>query len=283
MNYIKLITAFFKKAADDQRITPSHFCLYLSIFRVWNTNRFENPIQVSRSELMKFNKIKSKATYHKCMKELQEYGYLKYCPSYHPNKGSEINLFGFCTGEAELIHTSTNIEQVEAFNPFNNQTTKIYTGSKCEPSQFKICTATSSINEPFINYLNYKHINKQEKKSVIQKMNGQIFPPQEEKEREGKEKLRQKKSTNASIAPTIEEVKNYFTANQLSISEAEKFFHYNQSKGWSVGNNKNLTDWKPLAALWVINAGSNVKKEKQARKSLKNHHIENDKNYDEPF
>jgi hypothetical protein len=114
-------------------------------------------------------------------------------------------------------------------------------------------------------------------------MNEQIPTPFEEENREAKEKLRQKKNNNASIAPTIEEVKNYFAANQLSISEAEKFFHYNQSKGWSVGNNKNLMDWRPLATLWTLNAGSNAKKEKQVRKSLKNHHIENDKNYDEPF
>jgi hypothetical protein len=281
MNYIKLITAFFKKAADDHRITPSHFCLYLSIFRMWNINRFVNPINVSRSELMKFNKIKSKATYHKCMKELQEYGYLLYAPSYHPNKGSEINLFSFCTGEAELIHTSIIIEQVGASNPFNNQTTKIYTGSKCEPSQFKICTATSSINEPYINYINNKHINKQEKKSVVQKMNGQTVS--ENNRSEAKEKLSQKKSNHTPSIPTLEEVKSYFSVDQLSMIEAEKFFHYNQGKGWSVGNNGKIMDWKPMATLWVLNAGNNAKKEKQANKSLKNHHIENDKNYAEPF
>jgi len=43
---------------------------------------------------MKASRIRSKATYHKALKELQLYGYLKYAPSYHPVKASEVILIG---------------------------------------------------------------------------------------------------------------------------------------------------------------------------------------------
>jgi hypothetical protein len=39
---------------------------------------------------MKASRIRSKATYHKALKDLQMYGYVKYLPSYHPLKASEV-------------------------------------------------------------------------------------------------------------------------------------------------------------------------------------------------
>lgn len=41
---------------------------------------------------MKDSRIRSKATYHKALGELQKYGYFKYAPSYHPQKASEIEI-----------------------------------------------------------------------------------------------------------------------------------------------------------------------------------------------
>jgi hypothetical protein len=39
---------------------------------------------------MAFSKVASIATYHKCIKELDEYGYIRYQPSYHPKLGSQV-------------------------------------------------------------------------------------------------------------------------------------------------------------------------------------------------
>ena len=44
---------------------------------------------------MRISKISSKATYHKCMRELNDKGYIKYEPSYNPFKGSMVILFNF--------------------------------------------------------------------------------------------------------------------------------------------------------------------------------------------
>ena len=43
---------------------------------------------------MKLAHIGSIATYHKCIKQLKEFGYLEYFPSYDPSLGSQIYLNG---------------------------------------------------------------------------------------------------------------------------------------------------------------------------------------------
>ena len=49
-------------------------------------------MNITRKEILSAGKVKSKATYHKCMKELHEYGYIKYDPTYNPFKGSVITM-----------------------------------------------------------------------------------------------------------------------------------------------------------------------------------------------
>lgn len=42
---------------------------------------------------MKVAHIGSIATYHKCIKELQQFGFIEYRPSFDPSLGSQINLY----------------------------------------------------------------------------------------------------------------------------------------------------------------------------------------------
>ncbi|HVT86691.1 MAG TPA: hypothetical protein VHD35_15915 [Chitinophagaceae bacterium] len=100
MNYIKHLTGFFDLVVKDERLNPTHISLYVALFQYWNVNRFKNPISISRSETMKVSKISAKGTYHKCMKELHEYGYIKYDPSYNPFRGSLVHLVNFENGKA---------------------------------------------------------------------------------------------------------------------------------------------------------------------------------------
>jgi len=90
MNYIKHLTGFFDKVINDDTLNPTHISLYIALFQFWNSNRFRNPISISRDEVMRISKISSKATYHKCLKNLHALGYIKYEPSYNPYKGSMV-------------------------------------------------------------------------------------------------------------------------------------------------------------------------------------------------
>jgi hypothetical protein len=95
MNYIKHLTGFFNRVILDEKLNPTHISLYIALFQYWNVNRFQNPISISRSEIMRISKISAKGTYHKCMKDLHDLGYVKYQPSYNPFKGSLVFLTPF--------------------------------------------------------------------------------------------------------------------------------------------------------------------------------------------
>ncbi|WP_158797518.1 hypothetical protein [Pedobacter sp. L105] len=90
MNYLP--TVFLRKAADDVRLLPSHLSLVMAIFYFRDDNTPGAPTRISRSKLMRFSRIRSIVTYHKCLKELISFGYINYVPSYHPTNASLIWL-----------------------------------------------------------------------------------------------------------------------------------------------------------------------------------------------
>lgn len=132
MNYIKHLTGFFEKVATDKTLNPTHVSLYMSLFQFWNCNRFKNPISISRDEVMRISKISSKATYHKCLKNLHSLGYINYEPSYNPFKGSQVYLFNF-SDDLKPIPKSEKItipKNEPIFELVNEQVVnKLYTGS----------------------------------------------------------------------------------------------------------------------------------------------------------
>ena len=79
-----------RQIGQDSRMLASHVSLFTALFSCYQQNGFRNPFPITRKTVMGFSKIASIATYHKCMKDLDAYGYIKYHPSYHPGKGSLV-------------------------------------------------------------------------------------------------------------------------------------------------------------------------------------------------
>lgn len=92
MNYIKHLTGFFERMIYEDTLNPTHISLYIALFQFWNIKRFTNPIHISREEAMRLSKIASKATYHKCMRDLHEKKYVIYEPSFNPYRGSKVTI-----------------------------------------------------------------------------------------------------------------------------------------------------------------------------------------------
>jgi hypothetical protein len=92
MEEVKELTSFFSAIREDHRIGTSHISLYMALFQLYNLNRFKNPISVNRSSIMKIAKIFGVATYHKCMRDLTEFGYINYEPSFNPIVKSQVSL-----------------------------------------------------------------------------------------------------------------------------------------------------------------------------------------------
>jgi hypothetical protein len=83
---------FLVAALADERLNPYHLALIAVILVLSDKVGINVPVRVSRSKLMRLAHIQSHVTYHKCIRQLQSFGYIRYMPSYHPALGSQIAL-----------------------------------------------------------------------------------------------------------------------------------------------------------------------------------------------
>jgi len=290
MNYIKHLTGFFDKVAQDRTLNPTHISLYIALFQFWNCNRFKNPISISRDEVMRISKISSKATYHKCLKNLHSLGYINYEPSFNPFKGSHVFLFNFSDELRPLPKTvkSTSSNNEPIIELVNEQVVnKHFTGSETSNEQAVV---------PYINNINTTDILKNSNlETQVQNFERKEVAFLKKKGKEEKEKkLREKKkenleNTNAALEeligdvnPTLLEVKNYFLSQSFPEIEAQKFFNYFSSIGWLVGGKSQMVNWRAAAQNWILNANKfNSNETKQDRA----HHLNTstDKDYSEPL
>lgn len=84
-----LMSEFILKAHELEKIQLSHMSLFLAIYHQWQVSECVQPIKITRRMLMKDSKIRSIATYHRCMTDLDNFDFIEYQPSYHP-KGSIV-------------------------------------------------------------------------------------------------------------------------------------------------------------------------------------------------
>ncbi len=266
MNYIKHLTGFFEKVALDRTLNPTHISLYIALFQFWNCNRFKNPISISRDEVMRISKISSKATYHKCLKNLHALGYIDYQPSYNPFRGSHVILFNFS----------------EDLKPFSKSERKPKNELVSEQALNKSCTSSATSVEqalvPSINYINNtNNLNENNISNVQKRTNNfeeidnssdKIVVPSEgegtQKEKSSAKKEKEKEvrviPSEAEVSPlkkappTIESVKTYFQENNFPEIEAQKFFNYFSSIGWLIGGKIPMHNWQAAAQNWILNS-----------------------------
>jgi hypothetical protein len=92
MDSLSQLKNFLNAASKDPRIGATHVSIYMSLFHCWLENDCQDPILVNRRGIMANAKISGVATYHKCIRELLEYGYIRYIPSNHPLCQSEVYI-----------------------------------------------------------------------------------------------------------------------------------------------------------------------------------------------
>jgi len=90
MEQLNPLSDFFSAIQQDGRISITHIGIYAALLQYRIDNGFINPIQVFSHEIMQLAKISAPITYHKCVRELSEYGYINYMPSFKRNQGSKI-------------------------------------------------------------------------------------------------------------------------------------------------------------------------------------------------
>lgn len=283
MNYIKHLTGFFEKVAIDKTLNPTHVSLYIALFQFWNCNRFKNPISINRDEVMRISKISSKATYHKCLKNLHSLGYINYEPSYNPFKGSNVILFNF----SEDLKPLPKSERKPKNEQLNELVSEQALNKSCTSSE----TGTEQALVPSINYINNTNILNDKNVSNLEKHtkkfeeinNSDLKNEIEEKEKSSAKKEKEIIVTSSIVEkPTIENVKSYFQENNFPEQEAQKFFNYFKSVGWLVGGKTPMVDWQAAAQNWMINAPKFISNAEQPNRA-KQLNTTTDKDYAEPL
>lgn len=237
MNYIHHLTGFFERAALDSRLNSTHISMYMSLFQFWNLNRFQNPLSISRSEVMKVSKISAIGTYHKCVKELHAFGYLIYEPSYNPYKGSIVRMLPFTPDKTTASHS------------YKNETS-------AEQETASSHSATALPLEP---YTNNNKLNKQHKQIEVHApeiiTESKFGKPEKEKSCAKKEKSHAALfSPGSQIPPSAAEVQMYFKEREQPHSEADRFFNHYEANGWLVGGRSKMKNWHAAARNWALNS-----------------------------
>ena len=284
MNYIKHLTGFFIRIASEETIYPTHISLYIALFQSWNINRFKNPISISRDEMMKTSRIASKATYHKCIKELQNMGFIDYLPSYNPYSGSEVILHDLSDRKAVFKSQTSSI--IVQTIPINNQANSNVTEQVNEPNIYNN-NKTSKNNKNISIDTNFKIFNEGEflidsKREMLSHSPTQMKNNQNEVGKKSSAKKREIEN------PSIEQVKEYFKQEEYSEFEAERFYNYYTSNGWLIGGKTKMIDWNAAARNWMLNTAKftiNLPQNNQVKKQPKAKHLQvvEDKNYAEPL
>lgn len=86
------LVRYWSMYAGEERLNVCHMAILTAILYLGCRQRQIRKIRVSRSKIMAVSHIGSIPTYHKYFKELQEMGYFKYVPSFHPGVRSEVIL-----------------------------------------------------------------------------------------------------------------------------------------------------------------------------------------------
>lgn len=239
MNYIRHLTGFYDKIQQDERLNPTHISLYIALFQFWNLNHFQNPISISRNEMMKLSKISAFGTYHKCIKELQIFGYIEYIPSFNPYKGSLVNLYNFENSDVQNLNKKHNKKQTTSEQALNQY-------------HIKNDTANRQALIPSINNTNISN-----NKTIVTTPESNSLFEQEQKESTNSVILSVEQSGTVEEShfkkPHIFEIQMYFAEKDAPSEEAEKFFNHYESNGWLVGGKSKMKNWQAAARNWLLN------------------------------
>lgn len=92
MDTAKPIHDFTAGIAADPRIRVTHMAVFLAIYQQWLAEGTGGPVCFLGRDMMVASKISSSVTYHRAIRALHEYGYLKYQPSFSKLRGNKVWL-----------------------------------------------------------------------------------------------------------------------------------------------------------------------------------------------
>jgi hypothetical protein len=86
------ILSFIARTIPDSRINKGHVSLYVALVYIWSRQNYIGPVLIYSREIMPLAKISSTPTYHTLIRQLSEYGYIRYIPSFYRKKKSSVYI-----------------------------------------------------------------------------------------------------------------------------------------------------------------------------------------------
>lgn len=313
MNYIKHLTGFFEKIKHDDEVNPSVISVYIAIFQIWNQNRFSPSIYATRDEIMRASKISSTATYHKCIKILEEKEYIVYSPSFSSYTRTSIQILpldDFLKPKAKRIQNSNN--KISKNEKENKQPLEQGREQPLEPlysiyNNKHIKTENKHSKQSIKNLFDHTSTQKSEQENDIsdsENCHPELVISSGVERRDTKKKLREKKGSKTDTMPSLssraesrdekqipphwDRVFEFFVSKSSTRLEAEKFYNYFQSNGWLVGGKTKMKDWHAAARNWILNSQNFKSKgfrHPEPVEGLRPNHLNTNenKNYAEPL
>lgn len=250
LNYIRQLNAFFDHVRHDTRLTSFHVALYMALFHYWNVNRFISPISVPREDLMKLSAMGSKNTYLKSLRQLEDFGYIKY----QPGSGNFFKNKIYIT----VLNDIQKLPTTEKYCPKY--------GPDTVPDMTLHCPKYGPGTVPYL--------------SPLIKQNANIINNANSKSLKIKNDFLREENVPSRV-PNMGQIKSFFQEQNFPEKEAIKFFNFYESIGWLAGGRTPIRNWQAAAKKWMLN---NFQNQKIKSNVANNHlHTSHDLNYSEPF
>lgn len=92
MEVLRPFTKFISGIAGDVRIGSTHIALFAAVYSLWLENERPSEMALPPRQAMRKAKILARSTYVRAIRDLHEWGYLVYKPSYNNRRVSSVIL-----------------------------------------------------------------------------------------------------------------------------------------------------------------------------------------------
>jgi len=294
MNYVSHLNGFFGRLSGDERLSSYHISLYLALFQQWNAERFADEFVISRAEMMHLARIGSANTYARCMRELSEWGYIRYKFSSNLHCGSRVSCIRFDTREETVSSTATGTGTTGSFKSDTAGDTASGTGIRKNTAAGtgydtagNTGTSGSIGNDTRTGTAGDTGITagrKTDTGSDTLLINITNNLKQKEKKEKNQREIPEKEPEAKSGLPDLSEVILFFRINREPEEEARRFFNHYRSAGWQTAGNTPIVSWQSLARKWITNIKNFNSYERQPNPvGAGRFSVPTDKDYSEPL
>jgi hypothetical protein len=248
---------------------------------------------------MQLAKIGSKNTYHKCLKDLHQSGYIKQINGTGMYQKPQISIV-----RLDNYSDEKNTQQLSIFfeeycpNIGTDQLTNsekdcTKNGTHTVPFLTNHCPNIDTVPVPILGHYikqtnkTYKREEKRaqnfiEKNKIIEEK--KLPNPEEENMPSTVPKMGQTTNNsppvlNAKKNPLLSEVEELFHQNGYPTDEAKKFFYHYESNGWLIAGKTPMKDWISSSHKWILNKPEF----KTTKKTPHDLNTNSNKNYAEPL